>query len=104
MQGDLLEQTKNAICASLSKLNPQDSFNIIAFNGETDSFSSSMELASQEAIINVTHWLGNLVAGGETNIFLPLKQVCGICRSELLVFLQSAILTLLTSLILIFFF
>ncbi|KAH9665266.1 VWFA domain-containing protein [Citrus sinensis] len=74
MQGVLLEQTKNALSASLSKLNPQDSFNIIAFNGETHLFSSSMKLASQGTITNATQWLSSLVAGGGTNILLPLKQ------------------------------
>lgn len=82
MQGVLLEQTKNALSASLSKLNPQDSFNIIAFNGETHLFSSSMKLASQGTITNATQWLSSLVAGGGTNILLPIKQVCGFSRTE----------------------
>lgn len=76
MQGDTLGQTKNALLASLAKLNPQDSFNIIAFNGETHLFSSSMEPASPGATVNATKWLSSLAAEGGTNILLPLKQVC----------------------------
>ncbi|KAJ4717760.1 putative Inter-alpha-trypsin inhibitor heavy chain-related [Melia azedarach] len=74
MQGDTLGQTKNALLASLAKLNPQDSFNIIAFNGETHLFSSSMEPASPGATVNATKWLSSLAAEGGTNILLPLKQ------------------------------
>ncbi|GAV61430.1 VWA_3 domain-containing protein [Cephalotus follicularis] len=75
MRGGPLENTKNALLASLSKLNPQDSFNIIAFNGETYLFSSSMEPATEGAILNASQWLcHNLVAEGGTNIFAPLKH------------------------------
>uniref|UniRef100_A0A2P2KSB9 Inter-alpha-trypsin inhibitor heavy chain n=4 Tax=Rhizophora mucronata TaxID=61149 RepID=A0A2P2KSB9_RHIMU len=75
MKGPPLESVKNALLASLSKLNPQDSFNIIAFNGETYSFSSLMEPATQEAILKATQWLNNnLLPDGGTNILLPIKQ------------------------------
>ncbi|KAG6727555.1 hypothetical protein I3842_02G131900 [Carya illinoinensis] len=75
MRGDPLENTKNALVASLSKLNPQDSFNIIAFNGEIHLFSSTMKLATMEAVSNATDWVDiNLVADGGTNILLPLNQ------------------------------
>ncbi|KAJ0075235.1 hypothetical protein Patl1_33716 [Pistacia atlantica] len=76
MRGDLLENAKNALLASFSNLSPEDSFNIIAFNGEIRLFSSSMELASKGAIQNATQWLNdNLIADGGTEILLPLKQV-----------------------------
>ncbi|KAJ4831681.1 hypothetical protein Tsubulata_042309, partial [Turnera subulata] len=75
MKGEPLEAAKNALLSSLSNLSPQDSFNIIAFNGETHSYSSSMEPASQEAILKATQWLNhNLIADGGTNILLPIKQ------------------------------
>ncbi|XP_031262052.1 von Willebrand factor A domain-containing protein DDB_G0292028-like isoform X1 [Pistacia vera] len=75
MRGDLLENAKNALLASFSNLSPEDSFNIIAFNGEIRLFSSSMELASKGAIQNATQWLNdNLIADGGTEILLPLKQ------------------------------
>ncbi|XVF25240.1 hypothetical protein REPUB_Repub13aG0196200 [Reevesia pubescens] len=75
MQGRPIEDVKNALLASLSKLNPQDSFNIIAFNGEIHLFSSTMVLATHGSILNATQWLSsNLTADGGTNIMLPLKQ------------------------------
>lgn len=76
MQGKPLEDTKSVLSESLSKLSAEDSFNIIAFNGETFLFSSSMELATKEAIENAIKWMGmNFVAGGDTNILLPLNKV-----------------------------
>ncbi|KAK8675783.1 hypothetical protein V6N13_033846 [Hibiscus sabdariffa] len=75
MQGRPIENIKNSLLASLSKLNPQDSFNIIAFNSEVHLFSSTMVHATHGSILNATHWLSsNLTADGGTNIMLALKQ------------------------------
>ncbi|RAL43657.1 hypothetical protein DM860_017513 [Cuscuta australis] len=75
MRGQPLEDTKNALFAALSKLDSQDAFSILAFNGESYMFSSSLELATQEAIENATQWINmNFVAGGGTNILSPLSQ------------------------------
>ncbi|XP_021828452.1 inter alpha-trypsin inhibitor, heavy chain 4 [Prunus avium] len=75
MLGDPLENAKNALLASLSNLNRDDTFNIIAFNGEVHLFSSSMELATDEAMLKAKEWAStNLTANGGTNILLPLKQ------------------------------
>lgn len=76
MRGAPIEDTKNALLASLSNLNPEDTFNIIAFNEEVNLFSPSMELAKTEAISKATQWIStNLVANGGTNIQLTLEQV-----------------------------
>ncbi|XP_073308221.1 uncharacterized protein [Primulina huaijiensis] len=75
MKGKLLDDTKNALFAALSNLNPGDLFNIIAFNGEMYLFSSSLESATTGAIEKATQWVNlNFVAGGGTNILLPLNQ------------------------------
>ncbi|TKY64247.1 Inter-alpha-trypsin inhibitor heavy chain H5 [Spatholobus suberectus] len=75
MKGSPLENTKNALLTSLSQLNAQDTFNIIAFNGAVSLFSSSMETATEEAILNATKWVDtNFIANGDTNIMLPLTQ------------------------------
>lgn len=80
MKGSPLENIKNALLASLSKLNAQDTFNIIAFNGEVNLWSPSMEPATKEAIINATKWVETtFIANGSTNIFLPLTKVILIC-------------------------
>lgn len=75
MQGKPLEDTKNALAVALSKLDPGDSFNIIAFNGETYLFSTSMELATKETVERAHQWIGiNFIAGGSTNICAPLTK------------------------------
>lgn len=75
MQGKPLEDTKNALAVALSKLDPGDSFNIVAFNGETYLFSTSMELATKEAVERARQWIGiNFIAGGSTNICAPLTK------------------------------
>lgn len=76
MQGKLIDDTKNALSAALSKLDPEDSFSIIAFNGERYLFSTSMELASKDAVERAIEWINiNFVAGGDTNILQPLNKV-----------------------------
>ncbi|OAY53231.1 uncharacterized protein LOC110613406 [Manihot esculenta] len=75
MKGAPFENAKSALISSLSKLNSEDSFNIIAFNGETYLFSSILEPVTQGAISKASQWLSdNLTTGGGTNILLPLKQ------------------------------
>ncbi|CAN0877716.1 von Willebrand factor A domain-containing protein DDB_G0292028 [Linum grandiflorum] len=75
MKGEPLENTKSAISSSLDKLNEEDSFNIIAFNGDMYVFSSLMQPATQESVKKANEWLNDtLVAEGGTNILLPLKQ------------------------------
>ena len=74
MRGKPLEDTKNALSSALSKLDPEDSFNIIAFNGETYLFSSVLVLATKKTMENATQWISmNFIAGGGTNILLPLN-------------------------------
>ncbi|KAG4182965.1 hypothetical protein ERO13_A09G079500v2 [Gossypium hirsutum] len=76
MQGLPIENVKNALLASLSKLNPQDSFNIIAFNSESHLFSPKMVLATHGSILKAAQWLSSniLTTDGGTNIMQPLKQ------------------------------
>lgn len=75
MKGKPIEDTKQALCTTLSKLDSQDLFNIIAFNSEKYLFRSSLELATKKAIENATRWIGtNFIAGGGTNILNPLTQ------------------------------
>lgn len=76
MRGKPLDDTKNALSVALSKLNPEDSFNIVAFNGEAYLFSTSMELASKETVEKAVEWINiNFIAGAGTNILLPLSKV-----------------------------
>lgn len=84
MKGAPIANVKKAVLAFLSKLNQDDFFNIIAFNGECHSFSSSMELATQDALQRVSEWISTkLIPEGDTNIFLPMKQVLNSSRDKL---------------------
>ncbi|KAK7328766.1 hypothetical protein VNO77_22885 [Canavalia gladiata] len=74
MRGKLIDDTKNALSDALSKLDPDDSFSIIAFNGQIFQFSTSVELASKDAVERAIEWINmNFVAGGDTNILQPLN-------------------------------
>ncbi|KAL2971015.1 hypothetical protein AAZX31_15G170300 [Glycine max] len=75
MQGKLMDDTKNALSVALAKLDPDDSFSIIAFNGEIYHFSKSMELVSKDAVERAIEWINmNFIAGGDTNILYPLNM------------------------------
>ncbi|CAA2992772.1 inter alpha-trypsin inhibitor, heavy chain 4-like isoform X1 [Olea europaea subsp. europaea] len=83
MRGKPIDDTKNALVAALSKLDPEDLFGVIAFNDETYLFSSSLTPATVEAIENVTQWINlNFIAGGGTNILLPLNQAIGMLSNS----------------------
>ena len=80
MKGSPLENIKNALLASLSQLNAQDTFNILAFNGEVYLLSPLMETATQDAILKASKWVeSTFIANGGTNIMLPLTQVILSC-------------------------
>ncbi|GMH16042.1 hypothetical protein Nepgr_017883 [Nepenthes gracilis] len=83
MRGAPIENVKKALVDSLTKLNPLDSFNILAFNEEANLFSSSMKLATQEAIQSATQWIDlKFIAEGSTNIFRPLNQAIEMLSKE----------------------
>ncbi|XP_028782772.1 inter alpha-trypsin inhibitor, heavy chain 4-like isoform X2 [Neltuma alba] len=94
MQGKLIDDIKTALSAALSKLDPDDSFSIIAFNGESYLFSTSVELASQETVERAIEWIKmNFVAEGATNILHPLNKaiemLSGVRRSIPMIFLVT---------------
>ncbi|XP_023516151.1 uncharacterized protein LOC111780098 [Cucurbita pepo subsp. pepo] len=75
MQGKALNDVKNVLSIAVSKLPPEDMFNVIAFNTEAFQFSESMELATEDAVERALQWINlNLIAGGGTDILLPLTK------------------------------
>ncbi|CAL5195774.1 unnamed protein product [Lathyrus oleraceus] len=83
MKGSPLQNVKNALLASLFKFNQQDTFNIIAFNGEAYLFSPSMVTATKEAISKASKWVETtFIANGGTNIMLPLTQAMTLLRKS----------------------
>ncbi|CAN4096507.1 unnamed protein product [Withania somnifera] len=74
-EGKTNQLYQTSTLCSIVKLDSQDLFNIIAFNNEEFLFSSSLEVATKEAIDNAIQWIDmNFIAGGDTNILNPLKQ------------------------------
>ncbi|MQL87712.1 hypothetical protein Taro_020264, partial [Colocasia esculenta] len=75
MRGRPLDTVISALSEALSELTSSDSFNIIAFNEETYTFSSSLALATQEMVENATEWIKqNCIAAGGTNILKSLDE------------------------------
>ncbi|KAG4949469.1 hypothetical protein JHK85_043338 [Glycine max] len=75
MRGKLMDDTKNALSVALAKLDLDDSFSIIAFNGEIYQFSKSMKLVSKDAVERAIEWINmNFIEGGDTNILYPLNM------------------------------
>ncbi|XP_023530597.1 uncharacterized protein LOC111793097 [Cucurbita pepo subsp. pepo] len=75
MQGKALDDVKNVLSTALSKLHPEDMFNIIAFNDEVRRYSASMEMATEDAVERASQWINmNFIAGGGTDILLPLTM------------------------------
>ncbi|KAH6790062.1 inter-alpha-trypsin inhibitor heavy chain-like protein [Perilla frutescens var. frutescens] len=75
MQGNPLDYVKTSLLSALSKLNPVEMFNIIAFNESSSLFSSSLVQSSKEMIEKASQWIEmNLTADGGTNISAPLNQ------------------------------
>ncbi|GJS78157.1 inter-alpha-trypsin inhibitor heavy chain-related protein [Tanacetum coccineum] len=75
MKGRTIEATKIAVVAAMSKLDQGDSFNVIAFNDQTYLYSSTLELATKEALQKATYWIGmNFITGGGTNMSAALNQ------------------------------
>ncbi|TYI22282.1 hypothetical protein ES332_A06G092400v1 [Gossypium tomentosum] len=75
MRGRSLESTKNAINTALSKLSPEDSFNIIAFSDETFLYCTSMVLPSEESIERASEWMSKEHSEGNgTNMLIPLQK------------------------------
>ncbi|KAI3711511.1 hypothetical protein L1987_70049 [Smallanthus sonchifolius] len=75
MKGRTIEATKSAVIAALSKLDQGDSFSIMAFNDQTYLYSSTLELATEEALQKATDWIGlNFIPGGGTNMSIALSQ------------------------------
>ncbi|CAI0448138.1 unnamed protein product [Linum tenue] len=75
MEGKPIKATKNAIFTAINKLEPKDSFNIIAFNGEIYVFSSVMESVTEDTIDKACQWINsNFLASGSTNISQALNK------------------------------
>ncbi|WVZ57241.1 hypothetical protein U9M48_007649 [Paspalum notatum var. saurae] len=83
MQGKPLESVKNAMSTTLSDLMQGDYFNIITFNDDVHSFSSSLEQVNEKTIGNAIEWMNsNFVAQGGTDIMRPLSEAMALLSNS----------------------
>lgn len=69
MRENPLEMVKKVLYKALLELTPGDYFDIIAFNEDMHLFSSSLELATKEAVEEANLWIRkNLVSEDEAHI------------------------------------
>lgn len=73
MGGTSIVQARRALKLGLSQLDPMDEFNVIEFNSEHTSLYPSPRKATRENIEKALQWIGNLSAGGGTNMGPALK-------------------------------
>ncbi len=74
MSGISIEQTRNSLELALTKLNPEDYFNIIAFQTNFSLFSSSSIPANDKNILQGTKFIRGLKAGGGTEAYPALTE------------------------------
>src|SRR5690242_17667629 len=68
MSGPKIQQAKSALQFMLRQLDPADTFNIIAFDSEVESFRPELQRANQETVRAALAWVDGIAAGGGTNI------------------------------------
>ncbi|TVU46604.1 hypothetical protein EJB05_06149, partial [Eragrostis curvula] len=83
MQGKPLENVKSAMSAALSDLVQGDYFNIVVFNDELHSFSSSLEQVNEKTVESAIEWMNlNFVAKGGTDIMHPLSEAMALLSNS----------------------
>ena len=74
MGGVAMRQAKQSLITALDFLNPLDSFNIIAFDDNTQTLFRLSKLTSIDNIAQAKHWISSLKAGGGTNMYPAIEQ------------------------------
>jgi len=73
MYGEKIEQAKQALNFCLKHLNPEDRFNIIAFNTEVNMYKDGLVDASYSNVLQATSFVNNLYANNGTDINKVLR-------------------------------
>lgn len=73
MGGVAIKQAKQSLNKALDFLNPSDTFNIIAFNTNTQHLFGESNGANTANIDHAKHWLSTLEAGGGTNMYPAIE-------------------------------
>jgi len=74
MQGQSMEQAKASLQHAIFQLSKKDSFNIIAFDDDTELLFPITQMASKENIKESLRFIDNLNADGGTQMYRPLSN------------------------------
>jgi len=74
MDGPSIAQARRALLASLDRLRPEDRFNILKFNDESEPFGEEFRQADDAALDAAREWVGALEASGGTMIYPALMR------------------------------
>lgn len=73
MEGEKLDQEKNALQLCIRNLSEGDTFNLIAFGGELTYFAENSIPLNEENLDKASKWINSLKAEGEGKIFDAIK-------------------------------
>jgi Ca-activated chloride channel family protein len=80
MEGEKIEQAKEALRYILDHLNPEDRFNVISFSSGVQPYARTLKPASEAA--EAARWVSRLEPLGGTNIYLALSEALRQADSE----------------------
>ncbi len=73
MQGDKIEQAKQALQYIVGNLNPDDRFAVVSFSDFNEALHTQMQPVSAGAVAEAVRWVEGISAGGGTNIDAALE-------------------------------
>jgi len=82
MQGGSMEQAKTSLQFALLQLTKKDSFNIIAFDDETQLLFPITQMASAQNINKAQRFIDDLSADGGTQMYRPLSNALMMRKNE----------------------
>lgn len=82
MQGGSMEQAKASLQLALLQLNNKDSFNVIAFDDDTELLFPITQMASEQNINKAQLFIDNLNADGGTEMYRPLSNALMMKKNE----------------------
>ncbi len=98
MQGEKIQQAREALRYCVNTLSPEDRFEIISFSSDVENFQSNLKKAGKDELENARYFIDNLRAGGGTNINGALQQALALKaaadnRASSIVFLTDGLPT-----------
>jgi Ca-activated chloride channel homolog len=82
MSGEKMDQAKEALKFVLNNLHKGDTFNIVAYDSEIETFRPELEKFNDESRSAATGFVNGLFAGGSTNIDGALDRALGMLKDD----------------------